>query len=373
MNQLKEKYSAVVIGGGFFGLCIAEYLARKLGDVLLCEKESELMSRASYVNQARIHNGYHYPRSILTAFRSRLNFPRFIKDFSECIDSSFEKYYAIGKTFSKVSARQYELFCNRIGAFIEIAPDEIRALFNPSMIEEVFTTHEYAFDAVILRNLMAGRIKAAGVEARLNTKALKVASEGDEGVSVEIMSDGQRETVRADHVFNCTYSQINRLLRNSGLPLIPLKHEMTEMALVELPEELRLLGITVMCGPFFSTMPFPPEKLHSLSHVRYTPHFEWYDSDDNYVDAHELFDRTDKKTAFPHIIRDVKRYLPAMEKCVYKGSLWEVKTVLPLSEVDDSRPILFKTHFGIPNLHCVMGGKLDNIYDVIDEIDKLLL
>ena len=56
--------------------------------------------------------------------------------------------------------------------------------------------------------------------------------------------------------------------------------------------------------------------------------------------------------------------IPAMEKRVYKGSLWEVKTVLPLSEVDDSRPILFKTNYGIPNLHCVMGGKLDNIYDV---------
>jgi hypothetical protein len=50
------------------------------------------------------------------------------------------------------------------------------------------------------------------------------------------------------------------------------------MALVEVPEPVRGLGITVMCGPFFSVMPFPPRGLHTLSHVRYTPHEAWSDA-----------------------------------------------------------------------------------------------
>ena len=29
--------------------------------------DADLMQRASYANQARVHNGYHYPRSLLTA------------------------------------------------------------------------------------------------------------------------------------------------------------------------------------------------------------------------------------------------------------------------------------------------------------------
>jgi hypothetical protein len=49
----------------------------------------------------------------------------------------------------------------------------------------------------------------------------------------------------------------------------------------------------------------------------------------------------------------------------------KVKTVLPLSEVDDSRPILFKAHWGLPNLICIMGGKIDNIYDAIEEYQHL--
>ena len=53
------------IGGGFFGMYLSVYFARKGHEVILSEKENDFMQRASYVNQARVHNGYHYPRSIL--------------------------------------------------------------------------------------------------------------------------------------------------------------------------------------------------------------------------------------------------------------------------------------------------------------------
>ena len=59
---------------------------------------------------------------------------------------------------------------------------------------------------------------------------------------------------------------------------------------------------------------------------------------------------------------------PILAKCEYQRSLWEVKTVLPRSEADDSRPILFRPHHGLRGLHCVMGGKIDNVYDVLAAI-----
>ena len=76
---------AIIIGGGFYGSIIALYLKkiRGLKKVVLIEKEKSLLKRASYNNQARIHNGYHYPRSFTTAYRSRVNFPKFINDLSE--------------------------------------------------------------------------------------------------------------------------------------------------------------------------------------------------------------------------------------------------------------------------------------------------
>src|SRR3954454_6914243 len=96
-----------IIGGGFFGCMIALRLRKSCARVVILEEKDRLLSRASYNNQARVHNGYHYPRSSLTAFRSRWNFQRFVEEFGDCIDSSFQKYYAVARTFSKVSARQF--------------------------------------------------------------------------------------------------------------------------------------------------------------------------------------------------------------------------------------------------------------------------
>ncbi|WP_431274094.1 FAD-dependent oxidoreductase [Variovorax ureilyticus] len=80
-------FDAIVIGGGFYGATIAIYLTehRGLKRVALIERESGLMRRASHNNQARVHNGYHYPRSFITAFRSRVNLPRFVRDWPEIV------------------------------------------------------------------------------------------------------------------------------------------------------------------------------------------------------------------------------------------------------------------------------------------------
>jgi hypothetical protein len=72
------------------------------------------------------------------------------------------------------------------------------------------------------------------------------------------------------------------------------------------------------------------------------------------------------------MIRDAARYLPILAKSEYRSSLWQVKTVLPRSETDDSRPILFRPHHGLENHHVVLGGKIDNVYDAVWEIEAML-
>jgi len=371
---MNRNYDVIVIGGGFFGMYIAEYFAKQGKKVLLCEKESDFMQRASYVNQARVHNGYHYPRSILTALRSRISFPRFCEEFSSCIDSSFEKYYMVGKLLSKVTAKQFELFCQRIGAACGPAPNKITQLVNRELIEAVFSTIEYAFDSIKLKNVMQERLEVAGVNTRFDTIVKRINRKGSD-LQVELKAssqDAHTEIVSAQQVFNCSYSMINFMLTESGLEPITLKHEMAEICLVEVPDELKDKGITVMCGPFFSVMPFPPLGLHSFSHVRYTPHYEWYDGPDKpYINAHRHFRNVKKKSAWKSMQLDAKRYMPLLTDCKYQQSIWEVKTVLPRSEIDDSRPILFKPNYGFKGFHCVMGGKIDNIYDVVEEIERL--
>lgn len=367
-----QRVDAVVIGAGFFGLYLAEHLARRGRSVLICEKESGAMQRASYTNQARVHNGYHYPRSVLTALRSRVSFPRFVAEFPDCIVRSFEKYYLIARLLSKVTAQQYALFCRRIGACCDPAPARLLSLVNPRMIEAAYATVEYAFDADKLRGLMLDRVRNAGVTIRYSTRVTRLTRSGADGLEVELQDAHGAEVVQAQQALNCTYSLLNDVLARSGIDVVPLKHELTEMALVEPPEPLKDFGITVMCGPYFSVMPFPARGLHSFSHVRYTPHHEWQDAPGkSYHDPHARLERTEKHTAWPAIIRDASRYLPVLDDCRYRESMWEVKTVLPRSEADDSRPILFRRDHGLKGLHCILGGKIDNVYDVVDVIDSL--
>src|SRR5262245_28557206 len=125
-------YDAVVVGGGFYGCVLAAALAREGRRALLLEKHGDIMERASYANQARVHQGYHYPRSLTTALRSRVSFARFVQEFPDCIDNTFLKCYAVPRNYSKVTAGQFHTFCQRIGAPIRSAPSSIRALFEPS-------------------------------------------------------------------------------------------------------------------------------------------------------------------------------------------------------------------------------------------------
>jgi hypothetical protein len=126
--------------------------------------------------------------------------------------------------------------------------------------------------------------------------------------------------------------------------------------------------VTVMCGPFFSFMPFPDKGLYTLSHVRYTPHSEWHEKPGSAGPHHSS---STPATHFHQMQKDAMRYMPSLRDVTHEGSLWEVKTVLPQSEQDDSRPILFRSDHGLKGYVCLMGGKLDNIYDVFRELDLL--
>lgn len=368
---MTTQFDTVIIGGGFYGLRTALFLYEHLDvkNILILEKESMPMTHASYVNQARVHNGYHYPRSILTAHRSRVNFDRFVNEYRPAVVDSFPKYYAIARNLSKVNAKQFKAFCDKIGAEINPAPQNIQGLMNHNLIEDIFTVKEFAFNSHVLRDLLIERIKKCpGITLQTDTEVQRI----EKGEPLRVITD--KGNYEAASVLNCTYAEINNLHRNSGLPLVPLKHEIAEMCLVELPEELKDFSITVMDGPFFSIMPFPTTPYHTLSHVRYTPHMSWLDDENTPSerhDTHRFHDQLALQSNYRQMYADVVRYIPALAGMKFARSIHDVKTILRKSEGDDSRPILFKPHFGFRGYTCIMGGKLDNIYDVFDELEEL--
>ncbi len=357
-----------IIGGGFYGVSLALFFHDSGFDVRVFEKESAILQRASAINQARIHMGYHYPRNFPTAYRSVINFPRFIKDFREAVVDDFAMLYAIARTGSKVSATQFHTIFKRMNAEIGLAGVYNRSFFSRDLIEEVFEVKEFAFDSNVLQLILEEKLDNRGVSIILDTE---IASIGPGKLGQFRLSGVDHEEIyQADLVFNCTYSRINKLRQQSDLSLLPLKSELAEMTLIKVPDIIKRIGVTVMDGPYFSVMPYPARQLHSFSHVRYTPHRRWIDTAD-FIDGDKLLDGARMNSNFLYMLKDASRFMPVISESIKIDSLCEIKTVLVQNDVDDGRPILFHEEPSMPGCYTVMGGKIDNIYDILDVIAEV--
>jgi len=357
-----ERHDLIVIGGGIYGSLAAALAARRGRRTVLLERAPRLLDAASAVNQARVHNGYHYPRSFVTAARSNANFRRFVAEFGDAI-RHHHALYAVARHDSRVSPRQFERLCDLVG--IPLSPvADITAFADPAAVAALWTADETVFDVDVLRSQILELVRTAGVDLRTQTAA--AAADPGRG-EARVVTDGGAELI-APLVLNCTYAGLERLEGPEGLPLAPaLLYELSEIALVRAPAGFEQVGLTVMDGPFFSCIPFPSRRCHSLTHVRYSPHvaapagaFPW--------DA--LGDPPESRHL--QMRRDARRFAPWIEDAEYVESIFAVKTIPPDRDRDDARPILLYAPDGRGTVVSVMGSKLDNVYDFLEWLGNAL-
>lgn len=366
-------YDFIIIGAGFYGCSVAIHLAESKphASILIIDAESAALDRASKNNQARVHNGYHYPRSFRTGYRSAFHYPSFIKDYSSSIFDGFEHYYALASSGSKVSPKQFEHFCSQIGTPLSKIETSKQSIFERRRVSAVYLVDEKMFNVIILREHLANRISSLGIQTRFGETALS-ASENLEGQwNLITEHESNRNEYKSKFLINCTYSGIESI---AGLQLdqsVRVKYENTEMALVDLPESLSNKGFTVMDGDFFSCVPYPSTSHHSLSHVKYTPHYSWSlpEMPSDLKKSNESFERSSN---FDRMRRDSSRFIPDLAECRFVKSIRETKVVPKYSEVDDARPILFQVHGNSGKACSILGGKLDNIYDGLSKLDELM-
>ncbi len=372
-------YDKIIIGAGLYGLYSALFCARKGQKILVLEHDDAPFKRATYINQARVHNGYHYPRSLTTAAKSASYFKRFNDDFGFCIHSEFDQVYALSSKFSWTDAAQFRDFCDAAGIFCSEIP--VGRYFQEGMCEGAFLTREYTYDAFILMDHLIDEIKSTGnVDLRYGARIDRI---GNNGSSYEIKLSGG-DVFSSSFVLNATYASVNQILdKVEGLAAddrFDLKYELCEIILCRSSEELRSVGITVMDGPFFSIMPFGKTGFHSLTAVTFTPHTVSYDrtpsfncSDGDYCSESDLGNCNDcpnkPKTSWQYMSHLADKYLRAEYSYEYEKSLFSMKPILKSSEVDDSRPTCIKVHSEGPTLISVLAGKINTVYD----LDKYLL
>lgn len=367
-------YDKIIIGAGLYGLYAALYSAKLGKKVLVLEYDSEPFMRATYINQARVHMGYHYPRSISTAAKSAGYFERFHQDYSECIHNEFEQVYGTSKTFSWTNASQFKSFCK----IANIQCDEVPTgkYFKDGMCDGAFITKEYTYDAQILKKILLEQIYSTDLITLSFHVRIQAIDQSTTHYTIHTKDGSQYESA---FILNASYASVNQIHSYLGFDSFKIKYELCEIILCEINDKFRNTGITVMDGPFFSIMPFGKTGLHSLTSVTFTPHrtsfdplptFDCQGKSGGYCSNQQLGNcnqcAAKPESAWNYMSHLAKKYLLDEYKFTYKTSLFSMKPILKASEIDDSRPTVIKKYSSNPTFISVLSGKINTVYDLDD-------
>ena len=231
-------HDKIIIGAGLYGLYSAEQCGRKGEKILVLEYDDGPFKRATYINQVRVHRGYHYPRSYSTAIKSARYFDRFNEDYGFCIMKKFEKVYATSANFSWTNAIQFKRFCKES----DIRCEEVGTdrYFNEGMCDGAFLTTEYAFDPSLLRDYYINKInKYSNVEIKYNSRIKEI---NKKKTYYELKMESG-EVFSAGFLLNATYASTNQIIKMLGYEPFKIKYELCEIIICNANDKLRDVGI----------------------------------------------------------------------------------------------------------------------------------
>ncbi len=358
----------IVVGGGLFGVWTSLELARRGQTVTLLEQSSKLMTRASTVNQARLHTGLHYPRSLSTARGALAGYERFRAEFPEAIHR-FHQVYAIARHGSSTTAAGFESFIDRLGVSAERVP--VSNWFNPSLVEAAWTVEEPSFDIEEVHRTLARQLASQPrITVRTSAKVVR-ASASPSGVRAEL-ADG--ESIEGDGLVIATYAGINALRTTLDLEPLPLAHEMAEITIGRVTAPIEGMGFTVMDGQYWSMMPYGHSGRATLTSVGLTPSrrsvgLPAFPCQERRQGCSPLAlaecSTCDERppSSRRHKVQQMSAFLKAGDAFTPEKSVWTIKTVLKTAEVDDARPTVVLKEPSRP-VWTVFSGKVSTIFDV---------
>jgi len=368
-----KSYDFTIIGGGIYGMYAATILSKK-NKVLLIDADDDLFSRATYVNQARLHNGYHYPRSLETAKQANLYFERFQKDYEESVYREFDQIYAIAAKDSNTSLEGYIKFCQDVG--IPLEEVDASDLFIPGAMAKSFSTKEHAFD---YKKVLTKMLKGHTFDIKQKTI---ITSSKIFGQTFSLaLSTG--EIISTGGIINATYSSLNQVNHLFNTKMADMKYELCELVLCRPPSNFDQRGITVMDGEFFSCMPFGKKDLYSLWSVRHSvAETSWEDlpkfkcqTKSTTCNKYQLNNcnscLVQPSTLFPKMKERVSEFLINPD-ITYLNSLFTVKAIAKEAEGDDSRLVYFHKESSLPYYAHVFSGKINCIYELDEKLKEFL-
>jgi len=362
--ELSRKEVAV-IGGGIFGILSALEIAKKGYPVVIFEKELDIITGASLINQCRIHMGYHYPRDERTAIYSNATGRVFKKFFAPAI-RNINNYYFIGKEGSLTSPKSFLAFCKKMRLPYRVSwPKGVN--ISKAKIALSVKVPETIFDAHSLRKILKQMLTQTENVTLITDSAVVGLTQMHGVFNLTYQTGATIEHARFAAIVNATYSAANDINKLIGLPLAPYQYETIELLVVKTP--WKGIGWGMFDGPFLGAIPFGFSDVHLMYDVEISVL-------ERVIGALPMFTHTHAyHNESRRLARRLEEYyakwesiLPDIRKYKYLYSLYVTRMVLPNVEKTDARPTL--THELMPGMWQLFSGKITTSISQAKEVAK---
>lgn len=343
-----------VVGGGIFGITVALKLADLGHRINLFEKNGKILSCASFVNQFRMHRGYHYPRSKETAIETKEGFKSFKEFYGECLLENFDHYYCISKRDSLTSPEQFIRFCKELNLEYEVTqpPD------------------------VVKKDSISLCVKAN--ECMLSpSKLMKFCKENLKRKRVNVIFKKFHPTdiKNYDLVVVATYANQNYLLKDYPERQVDYQFEVVEKLVLKLPDVYKNLSIVIIDGPFTCIDPFDETGYHLMGNVVtaiYSRNIGKFPKIPPKIKPllNNGIIKNPEVTRFDEFISAAKEFFVGIENAKHIGSMFTVRTVLPYHEYDDARPTLVERIDD--KIISVFSGKIPTCVTAADKVVSIV-
>lgn len=246
---MAEYKRIAVIGSGIFGLAIAEKLQKLDFDVHVYEKNNSILSGASRNNLNRIHQGFHYPRSLKTIKQSSENYKVFVNKYKKFVKKKQLSFYFIAKKKSKVSLNKYLKVVSKIPYFSKVVSDK-KIPIKIKNISGGILTNEKIYDWKLMEKYFTGKLNS-NVKFFLKNYIERI------NLDKTLTIKKHNKTFKSktyDFIIDSSYLYQNDFKKNLGIPIkkkIFQKTLILELEFYKCPD----IGAAVMDGKFVSFLP----------------------------------------------------------------------------------------------------------------------
>lgn len=265
-----------ILGGGFYGCHLAVALIEAGHNVEVHEIKDGIFQGASGRIPARIHQGYHYPRSKKTREACQKHEKEFLQVYGNFVRDIPVNIYAIAKDDSLVDFDQYKGSLRYELDFLEIDAGQ----FGLMNVEGALLTKE--------KHIVTDQVRDYFIEKL--------------GQAIQYKTEpGEVDSREYDWTIDATFCANE----SAGI-------DRYEPCVVGLAEGITNTAITIMDGPFSSLYPWNESRnLNSLSSAKYTPLSKECET---WKEANEILKSTTKRERIDRaylIQADLVKYFPA--------------------------------------------------------------